>query len=429
MESYFGAALTAQYSRLKSSGVTLQVWMACHEKEAALILDMADAKVVLAEKDSWHEVKSQVARLSAGSLLGRTLFQAAEKQVTAASYSKIICDLLDTLKKSTVIEKTTIAKFKDDACAAVKELGAVRLGRRSIELPYGSSVHKVTLEVFDATTEWSLRLAAFLKTQALWTKNGLVLLPWETWLFLDRSTIDCTVAPAVLAHMNMAREVANQLLSVDDAEALGDLVKIYEKKKTELLCLDHSFGIEMAFVTKEAGDALDKRLREQILAVLPRSVRLVTLQQARLELESMRAQKQLRFCSGYARDHLSTAIDWLHKMQRNISPKIDAAATKDQFLRAVHGQLANFVTATVQGDAGTEPKTLCGALAMKCHFTNMTDQNGQCGTQLHSRGQRYGNLSEIQVHARRCAVQTLGRLGVRRPQEKRCQVWGLAKVL
>jgi hypothetical protein len=65
MRSYFDAALTAQYSRLKSSGVTLQVWMACHEKEAALILDMADAKVVLAEKDSWHEVKSQVARLSA----------------------------------------------------------------------------------------------------------------------------------------------------------------------------------------------------------------------------------------------------------------------------------------------------------------------------------------------------------------------------
>jgi hypothetical protein len=42
-------------------------------------------------------------------------------------------------------------------------------------------------------------LAAFLKTQALWTKNGLAPLPWETWLFLDRSTIDCTVAPAVLA--------------------------------------------------------------------------------------------------------------------------------------------------------------------------------------------------------------------------------------
>jgi hypothetical protein len=174
--------------------------------------------------------------------------------------------------------------------------------------------------------------------------------------------------------MNMAREVANQLLSMDDAEVLGDLVKIYEKKKSELLCLDHSFCIEMAFVTKEAGDALDRRLREQILAVLPRTARLVTLQQARLELESMRAQKQLRFCSGYARDHLSTAIDWVHKMQRNISPKIDAAATKDQFLRAVHVKLANFVTATVQGDAGTEPKTLCVAGPMKYHFANMTDK-------------------------------------------------------
>jgi len=165
MKSHFDSSMSSHYSRLKSGGVGLAVFFQCHEKEAALVLDMDDVHVVLQANGGWGDVSHQINRLTSGSLLGKTCFGFASKHVDAASFATKLHSLLAEVENKPCIDKAVIADFKAKASVAVKQLGSTTLNRRELKLQYGR--YEALVQCTDASQECEYRLAALVKTLSI----------------------------------------------------------------------------------------------------------------------------------------------------------------------------------------------------------------------------------------------------------------------
>ena len=111
---HFDIIMTCQFIGLKASGVTIRVFLRSYNKSCALVMDVNDANAVL-QAVCWLTVTLQIARLTSGSLLGRTLFGFADNHTMGAQYSTTVDELLGDLFKLDKITQANIDAVKVQA--------------------------------------------------------------------------------------------------------------------------------------------------------------------------------------------------------------------------------------------------------------------------------------------------------------------------
>lgn len=142
-----------------------------------------------------------------------------------------------------------------------------------------------------------------------------------------------------------------------------------EKNTPELLSLDRTFRTELSFFA-QAGTMLDEKVRADCMKALPFGVeRRSTINQSLANMSELQKGSAYKLCSGIVRDEVASLVDILQKLQRNVSPKLDMAASTDTFMQGVFKHLPYFASHVLTND-GSEV-TLWGRDAIAHMFSNM----------------------------------------------------------
>ena len=107
VSKWLDEALANTFSRHKRSGMKLGTWIECNLALVHLFCDKGDVAAVLAAKESWSAVSGQVARLTASSLLGRTMLDQAQTQVSCADFSAEINAEVGAWRVGTITVEST----------------------------------------------------------------------------------------------------------------------------------------------------------------------------------------------------------------------------------------------------------------------------------------------------------------------------------
>ena len=204
MTPLFDAALCAQYARVKS-GASLQSFFKANRQEVGLVMHLADADAVLQADatQSWADACPAVTRLVTASASGKAIFGFAEQFVNAARFEDQIEGIISSLHGAAKITSRLVESCQARAREAVKTMGK-EICKREIVIPLFKSHVKMVVSSYMQEVE--MRMSAALKEQSVGYKDGLPVLPFESWFVDgDRALIPCKVNEDLLRKMHAAR--------------------------------------------------------------------------------------------------------------------------------------------------------------------------------------------------------------------------------
>ena len=254
--AFVDASLTRQFLRLKKSGISAQSWIEGNKSVATLLLNEQDVDVVLMSKGQWDKVAPNVARLTASSQLGRSLFGYAEALVTASVFENNVTaemNKLLSLEKVTAVEVQAVRikcdGFGADLKKAVRDSSGLK---RQIVLKFLDA--DVSLTVNDPGVEVQLRIQAALKTMAL-RCGSLPRLQYEEWI-LDPPSAQDKIEQSVLEDALTCRKFAKEMLEDKRVCSFEDMRSTLQKNHASIMAMDNTFKLELAYLEGAAEEAI-----------------------------------------------------------------------------------------------------------------------------------------------------------------------------
>ena len=371
MRACFDAALSRNFNRLAKVGVSLVTWLEQNSSITSVLLDSDDLSAVLSCKGSWSNVAPQIARLTSSCQLGATLFAFAGQLVSSATFGDEVQTLVCAFVTRGFTDKSyQTLKEECDRKVEIYESSGVLSAKRVVKIEFFDNQLPLTIQSLSA--EWEFRFWAAVKLAAIGYKGGLPKLPFEEWVLDDNSDIDCVVPDGFFTTMKAARSCALDMLANATVSCLEDMKKILTNNASQLVSIDRSFKLELEYLNSALDTDLVETVQKQILAKLPSTRSVVTMQQAADNLAVLRSSQIGEMCSRYCQAKIEAVRDLVTNMARGVPP--DSKLCEDiGFFSTVLQRLACFQRATVHEKVGDGMKTveLVGKRALDAAFGTM----------------------------------------------------------
>ena len=170
--------------------------------------------------------------------------------------------------------------------------------------------------------------------------------------FPDKIEID----PEFVKGCKAARCYANGLLETQQDASAEACSNILETKVSQLLAMDPTFAVEIAFFTRLIGENADKRVCSMILdCMLTGQNAIKTPLQAQELVAMLRARRVLQFCMAAGKAAYSTAVELVGALCMDKRPQLPQAGCAGSFVQELNKSLAYFAREQVEWQQ-TDPR-------------------------------------------------------------------------
>ena len=370
LRSHFDTALVRLFSQMFQDGVTAKTFIKLYGDITSLVINEGDVKQILATKADWLPMSDTLDRVIQGSSIGMKMFGFTIPLLRAAAVKKV---MVDELHKLDGMELTVdrIAAARTEVTKLLKGVpGLATLpALRKITVFYRDV--EIVVPVQSVTEDLQIRIAAIVKTKAR-DQDLLPALFMEDVLVARNRVIEGgQVSAELLAESKVARATANQMLGSENwlhGEAVQSLL---DKKGTTLVALDRTFAIERCFILAMLGAAGEKRLLQELLAILPSSVRDISLKDCASKVATLTGTDLFRFCSRSAQGGVKATHSLLQNMVLGFPPSFGAAESS-RMLLIVRQQFPYFVRQNTSVDLAA-PTFIFGPAALMAKLEVVKD--------------------------------------------------------
>ena len=271
---FFDGLLVTQWQKMQSKGTTRSQYLRAWREPLKMFMDMEYACAVIAAEDNSEALdENKVETLVASSLIGAELFCKESSRCEVKAYVQ------DVEKRLLELENQDFSQDEVEAFKTLCMAGANQLDDETWTVCVEDKVEvtmlcaRLMLPQVNPNDQWSFRLEAKIRTLAIST-NVLKILCWESWVFGDSAPLPSIsehtkIDPALIFDAQNAREFLENKLE-GKCHSIDSVKKTVNGHVTELLKLDRSFFLEIAFLNDHYDDLVETRMRDHMLECLPR---------------------------------------------------------------------------------------------------------------------------------------------------------------
>jgi hypothetical protein len=372
MKPHLDDALCRSWLSFKSSGLAASVWWNGVRKSARLLLPEAETEelVNLPVDGDWSVVERSLSFVVQDSITGKALFGSAFAKLLRGKATTAINKKVQELLAGPITQAALDAN-RAQFLAEMLVMGRDAMEAqpvRDIEVRYRGAL--IVAKVSTAYDEYSLIVNATVRGAAvecgilapLFCENDLVppSAAGAPKLQVEKSVVDTNAA---------ARHAAEELMRSKVHSGLV-IVSTLEEHRLLLLQLDRSFRLEIAFFASVSGDGAERRVRDEVLKVLPKAAALRTTTQVLDSLVVLGKAKLLEFCGVGLQATFRSVVGIVEAIAAGKPPAFDGT-NLSPFMAAILEQMALFCN--LEDDPGPEgaPEVLLGKVAATKMYTQL----------------------------------------------------------
>ena len=367
------AALSRLYPRMKSNRCSLTTFVETYQDAISVAMTWDDVRRLMGCKGKWTQELQSARKVTTESAAGQVLFGFVQNLLSQESLSTL---LLDTLVGFTGYSATKEVmqnfreQLRDDLDDYARSSSLARHRLVSIDFLHAT----LEVQVTGAPFELELRMLTRIKAAAILSADsGVPRLEYEKWV-LPAPVHDKFEAPLdVISSFKMARTLANDILQNHDLECVQDVQKLMSGASSDLLRLDASFAVELAYVATVLPKAVNDAMERCLLGALPSEEIAKDVGAVIAELELLKSSQLYGIASSQDRDKWKGLSEAMVNLQVNQAPAYELWASDPFFRRALHA-VEHFVRVQ-PGEYGllaSAPSALVGKAAMRRKYEWIT---------------------------------------------------------
>jgi hypothetical protein len=362
--------LVSALSTMKSANVPMKVFWSTYKDVAKYVVNTKDVDKLLAIKDDWSPVGSELEAVTLSSQLGMSMFGFALYEHQVVRCSSIIETEVQKLGNGHI----TVAATKlvhDKVIQLLEEFpGHEKLNVvRVVGISYSGTTVKVQVDTLRQEIE--LKIAAFVKTKALTLyraegKSKLSPLFCELALICNGVRFAHDIDDTLLVNYNLARSTANGMLPHID-HSNGLYVKNALDTKLDVLAqIDSTFVIEAAWFLHMHAAGGQALLEIKLLEPLPNTAGEHDPKKAYTALTLLKHSPLYSFVAPQHQAAFNVGVEMVKAVASDRLPSTKVTQ-ESECLRSVLDRMAFYVHLAVPGSSDAEMKSFSGkeALAQK----------------------------------------------------------------
>ena len=305
MRGQFDQSLKMVWESLSDTGVSDNVFVRSHTPALSLFHDETDfANIISTRPEDSGYVADELQRVVGESTTGMSLFKLRYLKTCRLLYVKEIQKGLKHLIDQKWADDDMLA-WKAQMrrrCAELAELGFKKFEKHDAMIPFFGEEVKIQVEC--AEDEAEFHLWGLVKSVGL--NNGqLPAKPWERCLFSEGCFEHLPrfdhVPQAMLAKIKAARDAAEDFLrhagSDGDDASLQKMCEVLIGKSKQLLKLDRTMIVDLAFIEHKARDLLQHTVEQRTLSCFPSETHSLTLMECAKRLVEFQSSYAFKACN------------------------------------------------------------------------------------------------------------------------------------
>ena len=318
----------------------------------ALLVSPADLTALLACNGDWLKALPQARRVVAASVTGEALFSFVLSLVSTDSLQEVM-DLALAALEPHAATKQMINGIREQLADDLDEFaeGTTLPKQRYVDVKFLGQTLSVRVSGLDFELE--LRIAAAVKTAALTRAASLLpRMPHESWVMPEPSAEPFTTEAFIMGQFRSARAYAMDIFKARPPSCVGDVQKILGAASMDLLRLDPTYCLEIAYAEQKLSKDVAKAVEVAILRILPSASRSVTLAEAEVALDSLATSEMLNVADRSSQSQLEAVKEGLSQVRKSLAPSYELWAN-DAFFKQCLTSFGHFCRVPV-GQYGNE---------------------------------------------------------------------------
>lgn len=351
LRAHMDETLTRSWLSFKSSGLSAEIWWQGVRSTAKLVLDETamDELIALKADGDWSTVEVTLAQVVQDTEVGKSIFSSACTKLLRGKTSQIIDEHVHKLLTANITQ-VVLDRHQEDWVKAMHVLGRDAMEAcppRMVDVRYRRAL--VSVKVSSAFEEYTVKVDAAIRGAAV---DRALLTP----MFCENSLVPKSagqgfahnIDAAVLANNKSARSAAEELLR-GKVQSGTIIQQTLNEHRSLLFQLDRSFRLEVEFWGSVSGERAEKRLLDEVLAILPQANSIKSTGDVIRSLTEFSTSKLLEFAGVRLQATLRSVVNVVEAIHSGRAPAFDGS-NMSPFMTAIMDAVGYFCRCAAPSD-------------------------------------------------------------------------------